>query len=190
LAESGLDSLRKTRDVRVEWHAFELRPGGKFPGTPEQAAQYRERIHERHEQMRTYARQNFGLEMGEGAFGVNSRPALEGMFFARAHGLEDPYHRACFAAHWQQGQRLDDLDTLTEIAQAVGLDAAAFREAVETGAHNEDAEMDLLLARQYGIDAIPAFIFADHYLVSGAQPAAVLEQVVDRCLEEGRSAHV
>jgi predicted DsbA family dithiol-disulfide isomerase len=162
-----------------------LRPGGRFPGTPEQEALYRARIGERHKQMQEYARQHFGLEMGEGAWAVNSRPALEGMFFARAHGLEEPYHRACFAAHWQEGKRLDDMDTLVGIARAVGLDAEAFREAVTTGKHKVDAEMDLMLAREYGIDGIPAFIFADRYLVSGAQPAHVLQQVVDRCVEEG-----
>jgi predicted DsbA family dithiol-disulfide isomerase len=168
--------------VSVEWHAFELRPGGKFPGTPEQEAQYRASIGERHKQMQAYALEHFGLEMGVGAWGVNSRPALEGMFFARAHGLEEPYHRACFAAHWQEGKRLDDLDTLVTIAEGVGLDGPAFREAVTSGKHKVEAEMDLMLAREYGISGVPAFIFADRYLVSGAQPARVLELVVDRCV--------
>jgi predicted DsbA family dithiol-disulfide isomerase len=135
--------------------------------------------------MRAHARQHFGLEMGDAPFGVNSRPALEGMFFARARGLEDPYSRACFEAHWQKGLRLDDMDTLTEIAASVGLDGQAFREAVTTGQHRVDAEMDLMLAREYGINGVPAFIFGDRYLVSGAQPAQVLEQVVDRCVAEG-----
>jgi predicted DsbA family dithiol-disulfide isomerase len=169
----------------VEWHAFELRPGGKFPGTLEQEARYRERIHEHHEHLRSYGREHFGMEIGEGPWMVNSRPALEGMFFARANGKEEAYHRACFTAHWQEGRRLDDMNTLVEIAQAVGLDGAAFRQAVTGGEHRFDFEMDLMLAREYGIDGIPAFIFGDRYLVSGAQPVPVLEQAVDRCLEEG-----
>ncbi len=170
----------------MEWHAFELRPGGKFPGTPEQEAGYRAAISQRHEHMRAYAREHFGMDMGEGPWMVNSRPALEGMFFARAHGKEEPYHRACFAAHWQEGRRLDDMDTLVEIAQSVGLEGEAFRQAVTTGQHRFDAEMDLMLAREYGIDGIPAFIFGDRYLVSGAQPLPVLEQVVDRCVDFNR----
>jgi predicted DsbA family dithiol-disulfide isomerase len=185
MAESGLDSLKHTRDITVEWHAFELRPGGQFPGTPEQEAAYRARIGDRHKQMQAHARQHFGLEMGEGAWAVNSRPALEGMFFARAQGMEDPYHRACFAAHWQEGRRLDDLDTLTDIARSIGLDAEAFQAAVEGGQHRVDFEMDLMLAREIGINAVPAFVFGNRYLVSGAQPVQVLEQVVDRCAAEG-----
>ena len=185
MAESGLDSLRKTRDVVVEWKAFELRPGGKFPGAPEQEAHYRARIREKHGQMQATARERFNLEMNEGPFGVDSRPALEGARYAREHGKESEYSHACFAAHWHQTKRLDDMSVLVEIARAAGLDADGFREAVESREYREDVETDLALAREYGVDGIPAFIFADRYLVSGAQPAQVLEQVVDQCVAEG-----
>lgn len=185
MAESGLDSLRKTRDVVTEWKAFELRPGGKFPGPPEQEAAYRKQVFERHKTMATMARERFGLEMREGPWGVDSRPALEGARCAREQGKEAEYNRACFTAHWQQDRRLDDLDTLVEIAASVGLDEKEFREAVVTRKYRLGVEMDLMLAREYGIQAIPAFIFGDRYLISGAQPVEVLEQVVDRCVAEG-----
>jgi predicted DsbA family dithiol-disulfide isomerase len=185
MAESSLDSLKKTREVIVEWRAFELHPGGRFPGTPEQEARYRAMIRQKHVQMETYARDQFGLEMKEGPWAVNSRPAHEGSWYAREHGTLDAYNRACFAAHWQEGKRLDDLETLVGIAKSVWLDEAEFREAVQSGKHRVEVEMDLMLARESGIDGVPAFIFGNRYLVSGAQPAQMLEQVVDRCLEEG-----
>ena len=185
MAESGLDSLRKTRDIVVEWKAFELRPGGKFPGTPEQEALYRARIREKHGQMQAMARERFNLEMKEGPFGVDSRPALEGARYAREHGKESEYSHACFAAHWHETKRLDDMTVLVEIARAAGLDADEFRDAVESGKHREGVEADLALAHEYGVDGIPAFIFADRYLVSGAQPVEVLQQVVDQCIAEG-----
>lgn len=47
--------------------------------------------------------------------------------------------------------------------------------------------MDLMLAREYGINSIPAFVFGGRYLVSGAHPARLLEQVVDQCIAEGLS---
>lgn len=185
MAESGLDSLTKTRDVVVEWKAFELRPGGKFPGTPEQEARYRELIREKHETMWAYAREVFGLEMSEGPWGVNSRPALEGERYAREHGKGAEYHHACFVTHWQEERRLDDMDVLTDIAQSLGLNGGEFREAVTGQKYRADVEMDLMLAREIGIDGVPAFIFGDRYLVSGARPAEFLAQVVDKCVEEG-----
>ena len=185
MAESGLDSLTKTREVAVEWRAFELRPGGKFPGTPEQEARYRQMVRERHGQMAAYAREHFGLEMGEPLFGVNSRPALEGERYAREHGKGAEYHHACFAVHWQEGKRIDDMDALTGIARSLGLNGDEFREAVISGKYRAEVEMDLMLAREIGIDGVPAFIFGDRYLVSGARPVEYLEQVVDKCVEEG-----
>jgi predicted DsbA family dithiol-disulfide isomerase len=185
MAESGLDSLRQTREVVVEWRAFELRPGGKFPGAPEQEARYREMIRQKHTQMETYAREQFGLEMKEGPWAVNSRPAHEGSWFARAHGKLDDYNRACFAAHWQQGKRLDDLDTLVAIAESVGLDGPAFREAVAGRTYRVEVEMDLMRAREIGIDGVPAFIFGDRYVVWGSRRAHFLELVVDMCIEVG-----
>ena len=49
-----------------------------------------------------------------------------------------------------------------------------------------DAEVsaDVELAHEYGLNAVPALIFADRYLVVGAQPYAVLKQVVEKILEE------
>jgi len=168
-----------------EWKAFELRPGGRFPGTPEQEAAYRASITQKHTYMRTLARERFGLEMREGPWGVNSRPALEGARYARAHGQEGEYNRACFSAHWQQARRLDDLETLMEIARDVGLDPEEFRDAVVSRRSRVEVEKDLILAQELGIQGVPAFIFADRYLVSGAQPVEILQQGVDRCMEEG-----
>lgn len=185
MAESSLDSLKEIRDVAVEWRAFELRPGGVFPGTPEQEAHYRRLIRERHGQMTAYAREYFGLEMGEPVFGVNSRPALEGERYAREHGKGVEYHHACFAAHWQESRRLDDLDVLADIARSVGLDRGEFQEAVTSGKYCIPVEADLKLAWEYGISGVPAFIFGNRYLVSGARPVEVLVQVVDRCIAEG-----
>jgi len=185
MAESSLDSLMKRRDVVVEWRAFELRPGGVFPGTPEQEARYRELIREKHETMWAYAREVFGLEMKEGPWGVNSRPALEGERYAREHGKGADYHHACFAAHWQEGRRLDDMEVLADIANGLGLDAAEFREVVTAGKYRILVEADLKLAWEYGIQGVPAFIFGNRYLVSGARPVEVLEEVIDRCVVEG-----
>lgn len=170
----------------VEWRAFELRPGGKFPGTPEEEARYREKVRRADAPVIDYAHDNFGVEMSMDApWGVNSRMAHEGSWFARAHDKLDEYNRACFSAQWQKGQRLDDIETLAGIATSVGLYSDGFREAVVGRKYRVEVEMDLMLAREIGINGVPAFIFGDRYLVSGARPTSVLEQVVDKCIDEG-----
>ena len=42
MAESSLDSLRQTRDARVEWRAYELRPAGSEVLPPEVEAVHRQ----------------------------------------------------------------------------------------------------------------------------------------------------
>ena len=46
MAESSLDSLRLTREVQVEWRAYELRPAGTPEMPPETEAAYRKRVAE------------------------------------------------------------------------------------------------------------------------------------------------
>ncbi|MEK7328567.1 MAG: DsbA family protein, partial [Chloroflexota bacterium] len=77
------------------------------------------------------------------------------------------------------------MDALTDIAQSLGLKGDEFREAVTSRKYRAEVEMDLTLAREIGIDGVPAFVFGNRYLVSGARPAGFLEQVVDKCVEEG-----
>ena len=41
---------------------------------------------------------------------------------------------------------------------------------------------DIQFARQNGLDGVPALVFENRYLVSGAQPVEQLRQVVDQIL--------
>ncbi len=188
MAESGLDSLAQTHGIAIDWRAYELLPGGKFPGGPEQAAKFRTMIDAKQNDMFATARERFGLEMRAGAFGVDSRPALEGSKFARRHALEAEYVRACFTAHWQDGLRLDDPAVLGEIAANVGLDAVRFLAAVQSGAHQAEVQADLDEARALGISGVPAMIFGERLLVSGAQPVDVLRRAADQCIAQGYSS--
>jgi predicted DsbA family dithiol-disulfide isomerase len=49
-----------------------------------------------------------------------------------------------------------------------------------------DAEVsaDIDLAREYRLDGVPALVFADRYLVMGAQPYEVLKQIVEKVQDE------
>jgi predicted DsbA family dithiol-disulfide isomerase len=40
------------------------------------------------------------------------------------------------------------------------------------------------LAREYRLDGVPALVFAERYLVVGAQPYDTLKQVVEKVQEE------
>src|SRR5262249_15612668 len=134
-------------------------------------------------------RERFGLDMqrNDEAPSRPTRLAHVGAKYAIGQGQGDGYHHAVFRAHWQELRDISSADTLVEIARAVGLNEAEFREALTSPDYIAEVEADEYWAYQQDLRGVPAFIFAERYLVSGAQPPEVLQQVVDRCVQEGRS---
>lgn len=184
MAESSLDSLQTTHTVQLAWRAYELRP----PGTPPISAQYLARIEAGWPRVQQTAQERFGLTMQAprriGESGA-TRLAHMGAKYAIEHGHGPAYHQAVFRAYWQQDRDISQAAVLTEIATGLGLDPAGFSAALQSPAYTEAVEADEYWAYQQQLQGVPAFIFAERYLVSGAQPAAVLRQVADQCLQEG-----
>jgi predicted DsbA family dithiol-disulfide isomerase len=183
MAESGLDSLRKTHAVQVEWRAYELRPAG----APPIPAEYRARIFAGWPRVQQMARERFGVEMKrpelKGAGGTFL--AHVGAKFAAAQGQGEAYHHAVFVAHWQDQRDIASAEVLTEIAREVGLEGDAFCAALEDPRAQAQVREEEEWAYRNGLSGVPAFVFGNRYLVSGAQPAEVLRQVADRCVAEG-----
>ena len=190
MAESSLDSLRQTRDVQVEWRAYELRPEGTPPLPPEVEAAHRQRIAEGWPRVQQIALDRFGLELkrSEEPSSRPTRLAHIGAKYAQAQGRGEPYHKAVFKAHWLDLRDISSVDTLAEIAREAGLDEAGVRAALADPDYAAAVETDEYWAFQQGLQGVPAFIFCNRYLVSGAQPVELLQEVYDRCVEEGRTA--
>jgi len=75
---------------------------------------------------------------------------------------------------------------LKEIMSRVGLDETHYEAAIQNPDHVAAVDADIAQAYAYGLQGVPALIFNNKYLVSGAQPYQVLKQVVEKVLEEGR----
>jgi len=175
-----LDRLQNGHDVAIIWHAFELRPKGSPPMPPE----YRARIAAGRPRLAAMARQQYGLEINSGPFGIDSRPALIGEKYAQAHGLGAAYHDAVAAAYWQHATSIDDRKVLADIAVSVGLDHDAFLAALEDPAYESAVDDDIAFAHINSMTGVPALVFGEKYLVMGAQPYPVLEQVLRQCEDE------
>jgi predicted DsbA family dithiol-disulfide isomerase len=149
--------------------------------------EYRARIEASRPGLRATARQQYGLELNEGPFGIDSRPALIGAKYAEAMGQGEAYHRAVFVAYWQQAADISDRAALAEIAESLGLERAAFLAALAAPAFEAAVDADIEQARAYNLTGVPALVFADKYLVVGAQPYPVLKQAVDQVRAEQES---
>jgi predicted DsbA family dithiol-disulfide isomerase len=130
------------------------------------------------------AREQYGLEINAGPFGINSRPALVADKYAESQGKGEAFHKAVMEAYWQQARSVDDKNVLKEIAENVGLNAENFEAVLADPTYDAEVSDDIDLAREYRLDGVPALVFADRYLVMGAQPYDVLKQVVQKVREE------
>jgi predicted DsbA family dithiol-disulfide isomerase len=175
-----LDRLQREEPITISWRSFELRPQGSPPMPPE----YRARIEAARPQLYAMARNQYGLELNVGPFGIDSRPALVGAKFAEAEGRGEAYHRAVFGAYWQGAADIGDRDTLAQVAEESGLERAAFLAALHDPAHVLAVDADIAQAGAYGLSGVPALVFAGKYLVVGAQPFATLKQAVTQVRAE------
>jgi predicted DsbA family dithiol-disulfide isomerase len=180
-----LETLQQTAaadapGVSVHWRSFELRPKGSPPLPPE----YRARIEAGRPQLQAIARERYDREMNPGPFGVDSRPALIGAKYAESMERGPLYHDAVMRAYWQQAQDIGDRTVLADLAEQVGLDRNQYLAALDDPAFDAQVSADIDLARAYGLNGVPALVFADRYLVSGAQPAGELRRIVDQIASE------
>jgi predicted DsbA family dithiol-disulfide isomerase len=119
---------------------------------------------------------------------INSRRALGAAEFAREQGKFDERHNALFKAHWEGTGRLEDVDDLVRIGEAIGLDPTELKFVIEGGRYEGLLDDSRRQAESVGINAIPAHIFGRRYLVLGAQPYEAFTQVLDRLRAEGSAS--
>jgi predicted DsbA family dithiol-disulfide isomerase len=112
----------------------------------------------------------------------HTRLAHEGMLFARQHGGDDKanaYNDAVFRAFFVNGDDIGSVDVLSRIAKEIGLNEAAFREALESGTYT-DVHHYLLqhAAREMRVEAVPTIVIGRQVL-RGLYPEEVIGAVLD-----------
>ncbi len=147
-------------------------------------AQYRARIEAGRPLLQKRAREEYGLELNAGPTGIDSRPALITEKYAEAQGKGDVFHKAVMHAYWLEARSIDDPSVLKELAEQVGLRGENFDAVLTNPEFDAAVSADVELAHEYGLTGVPALVFAEHYLVMGAQPYEVVRRVVEKILEE------
>jgi predicted DsbA family dithiol-disulfide isomerase len=175
LVASSLEKLREEVRLVAYWRSYELRP----VNSPPLSTEYHERILKARPRLRAIAREQYGINLNEGPFGINSRLAHVGAKYAEAQGQSQNYHMAVFRAYWQQAQPIDDRQVLVKIAKNLGLDAVSFQTALDDEILLAKVISDEEEAYAHGFTGVPALVFLRKYLVSGAQPYDVLKQLVE-----------
>ena len=179
--EKALAAFEHRDDVEVVWRSFELDPHA--PPEREQssaehlASKYGMSVEqaERSNAQMTELAASEGLEYHlDRTRGGNSFDAHRLIQKAAEHGLQDAMKERLMRAYFTEGEAISDLETLDRLAAEVGVEPL-------TGDDHADAvRADEQLAMRIGIQGVPYFVLDRRFGVSGAQPAELMLQALDK----------
>ncbi|CAH2895630.1 MAG: 2-hydroxychromene-2-carboxylate isomerase/DsbA-like thioredoxin domain [uncultured Paraburkholderia sp.] len=185
----ALARLGDAVDAHIVVHPFELNPqmgpegeaivdylGKKYGRTPEQIAQTQEMIRERGASV--------GFNFGPRNYVYNTFDAHRLLHWAGLEGKQLPLKLELLRAYHSEGRDPSNHDVLVAAAQAVGLDADAARNVLQSGDYADEVRAEEEEFQSHGIQSVPAIIFNRRYLVSGGQPVETFEQVIQQILAE------
>ena len=172
--EAALDGF--DGPVEVEYHSFELAPDTPldFVGTTVDYLTQRKGLGREQVELMldgvTGIAEDVGLEYHlHAAQQVNTIRAHELIHHAKTLGLQEPMKERLFRAYFTESRNLGDIDTLVELAEDVGIEAADARAALLDNRHLRAVKADVAQAQAYGIQGVPFFVIDGKYGISGAQ---------------------
>ena len=175
-----VERLCREFGVELDVWAYNLRPGLPPQGLPRDEV-YRDRSYPPGyvERMRQTAKES-GIEMIAPPVVANTLKAHEATEFAREGGRLPQFHRAVFAAYWERGENIGEVDVLCAVAAGCGLDADGLRQALADGRYRQRVEEQMAWGRAAGLGGVPTVIFNDKFAVVGAQDYEVFADVAQR----------
>lgn len=109
-----------------------------------------------------------------------SRRAHEAAKWAQTQDQFDAYNEAVFRAFFERGEDISNIDVLAQLAHDLELDELSLRTALESKQFEPLVLADEHEAAELGVQAVPAFIANRRFALSGVQPVAALEEMVNR----------
>jgi predicted DsbA family dithiol-disulfide isomerase len=181
--------LAGKHEIRVTWKPYQLNPW--MPPEGMERAEYRRMKFgsaERSTGMDTRLKEagrGEGIELAfeKIARTPNTLQAHRLIWLAGQRGRQIEVVDALFQAYFTDGRDIGDNAVLIDLAASAGLDADEVRRFLASDAGLAEVEEEEQIGRALGIDGVPFFLLADKYGVSGAQPAEVLANVIERVVE-------
>jgi predicted DsbA family dithiol-disulfide isomerase len=100
--------------------------------------------------------------------------------WAQVSGVQRTVMEALFMAYWSWGQDISNIDVLKTIATVNGLHGEDIANLLATDADKSDVIEEASMAQNIGVTGVPTFIFNRKYGAAGAQPVAVLMEMIQR----------
>ena len=168
----------------VAWHPFQLNP--EMPaGGADRATYLEQKFGGRDKAVAIYARveeaaQDAGVAIDFAAMKrmPNTLDAHRLIHWAGLEGRQGAMTSALMRGFFREGRDIGDHATLATLAEGVGMDGVAVARLLASDADRDDIVARDMDARRKGVTAVPTFLIAQQYVLSGAQPPALWAQVI------------
>jgi len=194
LGKANLDRALESRPdhpFEIEWHPFQLNPDMPPEGVVKRdyllarfgSEGQLEAVHARFREIAGKA----GVQMDPDTPQriPNTLNAHRLIHWAGLEGRQTPMVSALFRAYWVEGRDIGDTGVLADLAQEAGLDRDMIARLLASDADLAGIRARESHARERGVNAVPTFVIAQQYVVSGAQPPELWGRAIDEMTGRG-----
>jgi predicted DsbA family dithiol-disulfide isomerase len=185
--EAALGEFEHSDEVEVRWRSFELDPSAPREREGDRVEHLARKYGTSREQAQAMQEHMTSIGSGEGldlrfdiARSGNTFDAHRLTHLAAAHGLQAAMKERLFRAYLSEGQAVGDAAVLERLGAEVGLPEDEVREVLAGDRYASEVREDEQLAASLAITAVPFFVVDRAIAASGAQPPALLRELLDR----------
>ncbi len=183
--ENALNQFENKGDIEVLWKSFDLYPNLETnknidikdflidnKGITEAQA---EQLMTSAASLASDAKLNFEWEK---VVVANTKKSHELIHLAEKKGLQNEMKERLFKAYFEEGENVDDLETLFRLGAEVGIEKETIKLALSNDRFTPAINFDIQEARQIGVSGVPFFVLNRKFAVSGAQSETYFSQAL------------
>ncbi len=179
---------------RIAWHPFQLNPD-----LPAGGADRRDYLEAKFGGQMAAAKAYLAVQQAAEAAGVefnidrierqpNTLDAHRLIHWAGLEGRQTPVVAGLFRAYFRDGRDIGQAEVLADIGAEAGMDRDVLLRLLASDADRDDIAARDADARHKGVRAVPTFLIARHYVVSGAQPPELWEQIAQEIAAQAKES--
>ena len=177
--------------VEVEYHSFQLNPAAPVDFNGTQSDYLAQRMRASADQVRAMNQQVTATAKADGldyhlddVKVTNTAKAHELIHFAKSQGKGNEMKEHLLRAYFVDGRHVGHDDDLADLAADIGLDRDAALAALTSGAFRQAVEGDKAHGTAIGVQGVPFFVVDGKYAISGAPPAELFLQALNKVQSE------